>query len=102
MLTVANLAEMLLAVHGPPRPTQRSLADTTSVIFADCPPSLLASYVEHGEGVDRAGGWAIQGLGSVLVKKIIGDFNNVKGFPAHAFYAFMQDLIDKEIFPADE
>lgn len=77
------------------------MAETTSVVFAHCPPSLLAAYVEHGEGVDRAGGWAIQGLGSSLIRRIEGDFNNVKGFPAHAFYAFMQELIDNEDFPGD-
>ena len=74
---------------------------STSVTFADCPPSLLASYVAHGEGIDRAGGWAIQGLGSVLIKSITGDFNNVKGFPAHAFYAFMQTLIEEDAYPGD-
>jgi septum formation protein len=78
------------------------MAETTSVTFADCPPSLLASYAEHGEGVDRAGGWAIQGLGSSLIRSIQGDFNNVKGFPAHAFYAFMQNLIEDEEYPGDE
>ena len=80
----------------------RSLAATTSVTFADCPPTLLASYVEQGEGLDRAGGWAIQGLGSVLIKSITGDFNNVKGFPAHAFYALLQNLIESEEYPGDE
>ena len=72
---------------------------TTLITFADCPPTLLASYVEHGEGVDRAGGFAIQGIGSVLIKSITGDYYNAKGFPAHAFYAFMQTLIESEEFP---
>lgn len=78
------------------------MAETTSITFDDCSDRLLASYADNGEGVDRAGGWAIQGRGSVLIKGIEGDFNNVKGFPAHAFYAFMQKLIDDEDFPADE
>lgn len=78
------------------------MVETTSITFADCPPSLLASYIEHGEGVDRAGGWAIQGHGSLLIKKITGDFNNVKGFPAHAFYAFLSNLIEAEEFPEED
>lgn len=28
--------------------------------FSDNPPHLLAAYVENGEGIDRAGGFAIQ------------------------------------------
>ena len=34
----------------------RSMVETTSIKFADCPEELLVSYVDHGEGVDRAGG----------------------------------------------
>lgn len=78
------------------------MVETTSIKFADCPEELLVSYTEHGEGVDRAGGWAIQGLGALLVRGIEGDFNNVKGFPAHAFYAFLQGLVEREEYPADE
>jgi hypothetical protein len=47
-------------------------------------------------------GWAIQGYGSLLIKSIKGDYGNVKGFPAHAFYAFLQRLIDDEEYPGDE
>ena len=31
------------------------------------------------EGIDKAGGYAIQGFGSILVKKIKGSFSNVVG-----------------------
>lgn len=78
------------------------MAETTSVVLADCPQTVLSSYTESTEGKDRAGGWAIQGLGSVLIKGIQGDFNNVKGFPAHAFYAFLQQLIEDDEYPGDE
>lgn len=59
----------------------RSLSERTKVHFASSPPEVLQAYVESGEGSDRAGGFAIQGLGAVLVRGVEGDFNNVVGFP---------------------
>ncbi len=38
----------------------RSIDERTLVYFADCSPTLLESYASSGEGVDRAGGFAIQ------------------------------------------
>jgi len=42
---------------------------------------LLVSYVRTREGVDKAGGYGIQGLGSILVERIEGTFDNVVGLP---------------------
>jgi septum formation protein len=42
---------------------------------------LLWAYVRTREGVDKAGGYGIQGTGAVLVEKIEGSFDNVVGLP---------------------
>lgn len=42
----------------------------TKVNFADNSPTLLRAYVECGEGIDKAGGFAVQGLGGALIKGI--------------------------------
>lgn len=42
---------------------------------------LLAAYVKTREGADKAGGYAIQGTGSILVQRIYGAFDNVVGLP---------------------
>ena len=40
--------------------TQRSIEERTLVYFADNPTYLLEAYADSGEGIDRAGGFAIQ------------------------------------------
>jgi len=48
----------------------RSLEERSLVYFSDNAPTLLRAYVDSGEGLDRAGGFAIQGLGGLLIRKI--------------------------------
>ncbi|KZT27250.1 Maf/Ham1 [Neolentinus lepideus HHB14362 ss-1] len=74
----------------------KSIDERTLVHFADNDKSFIQAYVSNGEGRDRAGGFAIQGLGSMLIKKIDGDYNNVVGFPCSSFVKFLQLLIDEE------
>ncbi|CAL1715884.1 unnamed protein product [Somion occarium] len=74
----------------------KSLDERTLVYFADNPRHLLEAYVESGEGVDRAGGFAVQGLGGMLVRKVDGDYQNVVGFPAASFFKFLELLHEED------
>ena len=56
--------------------------EVTRVTFRPLTPRDLASYVATGEWEDRAGAYAIQGLGGSLVERIDGDYLNVVGLPA--------------------
>src|SRR5919197_4032011 len=54
----------------------------TRVSFRRLTPRELGLYVASDEWRDRAGGYAIQGLGAALVERIEGDYLNVVGLPA--------------------
>jgi septum formation protein len=56
--------------------------ETTRVVFRPLTARDIASYIEAGEWEGRAGGYAIQGRGAVLVDRIEGDYLNVVGLPA--------------------
>jgi septum formation protein len=56
--------------------------DVTRVSFRPLTPRDLAHYMASGEWENRAGGYAIQGLGAGLVTRIEGDYLNVVGLPA--------------------
>ncbi|MDP2719743.1 MAG: nucleoside triphosphate pyrophosphatase [Dehalococcoidia bacterium] len=56
----------------------------TRVRLKKIPPEEIDAYVKSGEPLDKAGAYAIQGLGAVLVEKIVGDYYNVVGLPLSA------------------
>ena len=55
--------------------------EMTEVSFRPLSESEIAHYAHSGEGLDKAGGYGIQGLGMALVARIAGDFSSVVGFP---------------------
>lgn len=54
---------------------------STDVYFRACEEYELRAYIATGEPLDKAGAYGIQGLGSLFVEKIDGDFYNVMGLP---------------------
>ena len=66
--------------------TGRSISgfSETRVYFRRLGRQEIDSYIRTGEPIGKAGAYAIQGLGAVLVRKIEGDFFNVVGLPLSA------------------
>ena len=65
----------------------------TDVRFGDLSDDEISRYVESGEGRDKAGAYAVQGLGAGLVRSIDGCFYNVVGLPV----ALLFDLLKKTV-----
>ena len=59
----------------------RTAAARTVVEFRDLPEAAIERYLDSGEWRERAGGYAIQGRGALLVRAIDGDYLNVVGLP---------------------
>ena len=65
-------------------PTRPVHAETvrTRVFFRALDASEIHAYAATGEGLDKAGAYAIQGIGSFAVARIEGSYSNVVGLPA--------------------
>lgn len=61
-------------------------ADETKVKFRKVSVKEIDAYIKTGEPMDKAGAYAIQGRGAVLIERIEGDPFNVVGLPLHAVY----------------
>lgn len=55
--------------------------EKTEVQFWPLEDKEIARYIEADEPYDKAGGYGIQGMGALFVKRIIGDYYNVVGLP---------------------
>lgn len=54
----------------------------TKVVFRELAPGEAEAYAASFEGMDKAGGYAVQGLASAFVSRIEGSYTNVVGLPA--------------------
>jgi septum formation protein len=74
--------------------TRREVADfdKTLVRFAQMTDKEIDWYVGTGEPMDKAGSYAIQGLGGLFVDEIAGNYYNVVGMPLPLLYRLARRL----------
>ena len=65
-------------------PARAPYAETvqTRVAFRELTDGEIEGYVATGEGTDKAGAYAVQGIGAFAVSRIEGSYHNVVGLPA--------------------
>lgn len=71
-----------VSLVGPRAAFERTIAVHSRVTFRELDAAAAARYVASGEGRDKAGSYAVQGLGAGLVRAIDGSYSNVVGLPA--------------------
>jgi septum formation protein len=72
--------------------TALSVVESTAVWFSALTDEQIDWYVASGEGRDKAGGYAIQGLASRFIPRIDGSYSNVVGLPIAAVERLFQRL----------
>nr|XP_048297629.1 probable bifunctional dTTP/UTP pyrophosphatase/methyltransferase protein [Myodes glareolus]XP_048297630.1 probable bifunctional dTTP/UTP pyrophosphatase/methyltransferase protein [Myodes glareolus] len=83
----------------PPDPEVTSFHEETRVTFSVLTDELLRDYVDSGEPMDKAGGYALQALGAMLVEHAEGDFLGAVGFPLNRFCRELQAVLGPEVTP---
>jgi septum formation protein len=76
-------------VHGD---RSASAVATTAVAMAPITAELAAWYVATGEPLDKAGAYAVQGVGAALVEEVRGSVTNVVGLPLTLLVALAHDV----------
>ena len=79
------------------RTAEEELTDVavTQVRFRPLSEREIAWYLASGEWRERAGGYAIQGRGALLVTRIEGDYLNVVGLPVAALVDLWPELVEQ-------
>ncbi len=66
--------------------------ETTGVYMTELSAQDIAWYVASGEGRDKAGGYAVQGLASRFIPRIDGSYSNVVGLPVEAVSVLLREV----------
>ncbi len=70
---------------------ERSRLSVSEVRFRAIPPDEARAYWDSGEPADKAGGYAIQGLGAVFVTELKGSYSGVMGLPLFETAALLME-----------
>ena len=74
--------------------------ETTRVVFAAMSDAEIEAYAAAGEPDDKAGAYALQGIGGLFVERVEGSPSNVVGLPVRLFYRLASRLgVDLAVRP---
>jgi septum formation protein len=75
-----------------PGTDQRVVEEVTRVRFASLKKTEIEDYIATGEPFDKAGGYAIQGVGGRYITGIVGCYFNVMGLPLALLWSLLTEL----------
>lgn len=78
-----------VTVIGPDQPVD-TRTEVTTVEFSRLGDKEIDWYLATGEPMDKAGAYAIQGLASRFVTRIVGSYSNVVGLPVALVYEMLK------------
>lgn len=71
---------------------ERAAVECTNVRFRELSDEVISRYIASGEPMDKAGAYAIQGKGAVLITSISGCYPNVVGLPLYKLSTLLQEF----------
>ena len=77
---------------------EASAASVTRVIFDEMTDIEIERYISSSEPYDKAGGYAVQGLASVYIRGLEGDYFNVVGLPVNLMCKLLKEEFKTDIF----
>ena len=72
----------------------REIIELSGVRISPLSPEEIRWYVATGEPRDKAGAYAVQGLGARFIEAVHGSYTNVMGLPARAVYLLLRESRD--------
>lgn len=88
----------LVSARQPGYAMETHIEETDVRFDSEITDELILAYVRTREGADKAGGYGLQGLGSILIEKVHGSYDNVIGLPLKATLK----LIERTVAKADD
>ena len=92
----------LASARHPGYATESTVEETTVRFGPGISDEMLLAYVRTREGADKAGGYAIQGVGAILVERIEGSWDNVVGLPLRATLGLIEKVLGQSEEDVDD
>lgn len=83
---------VLTAVYIHYRGNAENRVQTNRVVFKPLSSEEISAYVQSGEPMDKAGAYAVQGIGGIFIQSIGGSFSGIMGLPVYETVSMLQDL----------
>lgn len=90
--TVLTGVSLVRADGASGQPAQATVVEASKVRIARLTEEEIAWYAATGETLDKAGSYAVQGIGAMFVEAVDGDYSNVVGLPLPATYRLFREM----------